>query len=144
MTSKLILLTSLAFIPSLLAAPSSSPTSATSADGQFDDAFNDFNFDEPNPEMPLPMPSVRKSLESSSNVDYTVLIKTGDKWFSGTKGQVFIKFGDASGNTVDSFLPTNGHFSTKKLDTFKVAGRQMGEICTITLGHNHLGFFKAW
>lgn len=80
-----------------------------------------------------------------SDTTYTVIIKTGDKFGSGTGAHVFVQLGDAQGNTVNSFLSSRGHFSRKKVDAFKITSSKfLDEVCSLVIGHDNSHFYAPW
>jgi hypothetical protein len=80
-----------------------------------------------------------------SDTTYTVIIKTGDKFGSGTDAHVFVQLGDAQGNSVNSFLSSHGHFSRKKVDAFKITSSKfLDEVCSLVIGHDNSHFYAPW
>ncbi len=78
---------------------------------------------------------------------YNILVKTGDKYFSGSSAHIFIQLSDVNGNQVFSFLsPRSGHFSRSKIELFKIStNKKLDEVCSITLGSDLKGFaFPQW
>jgi hypothetical protein len=79
-----------------------------------------------------------------SPTTYIVIVKTGDKWFSGTHARPFLHFADANGNRVNSFL-NRRLFERKSVHIFKISTfAQLDDVCTITLGDDFSGFFPQW
>jgi hypothetical protein len=76
---------------------------------------------------------------------YTVIIKTGDRFGSGTNSHVFVQFGDGQGNAVNSFLSSRGHFTRKKVDAFKIkSGVYLDEVCQMVVGHDNSHLYAPW
>ena len=87
-----------------------------------------------------------RSVESVTAKDpHTVIIKTGDRFGSGTNSHVFVQFGDGQGNAVNSFLSSRGHFTRKKVDAFKIkSGVYLDEVCQLVVGHDNSHFYAPW
>jgi hypothetical protein len=81
--------------------------------------------------------------------EYTILVLTGDKWFSGTDSRIFLTFGDANGGTVSTFLSKKNFFDRRlnrnRWGEFKVSTvSNLDDICTITIGNDMRGWFPSW
>jgi hypothetical protein len=69
---------------------------------------------------------------------YVVMVKTGDKFFSGTRSGAFLQFSDAKGNTVNSFI--RGRFKRKSVKVFRISTDvELGDVCSITLANDFSG-----
>ena len=84
-------------------------------------------------------------LAQDEETEYTVIIKTGDRFGSGTNSHVFVQFGDGQGNAVNSFFSSRGHFSRRKVDSFKVKSSvHLDEICQLVVGHDNSHLYAPW
>ena len=84
-----------------------------------------------------------------ADIDYTVMVKTGDKWVSGTDSKFFITIGDANGSTVSTYLSQSGWFdqNTKRHHSgaFKFSTTsKLNEICVITIGNDMKEWLPSW
>ena len=62
-------------------------------------------------------------VSKSKPTTYNVMIKTGNKWFAGTRARAFIQFGDVNGNKVNSFLKKRAglrRFKAHGIDLFQI------------------------
>ena len=89
-----------------------------------------------------------RQTEKAAN-DYTIVVKTGDKWVSGTDSKFFITIGDADGNTVSTFLSKSGWFDQKSKrhnsGAFKVSTlSKLNDICMVTIGNNMKEWLPSW
>lgn len=92
--------------------------------------------------------SNRRRIKPKS-IDYTILIKTGNKWFSGTDSRIFITFADANSNTVSSFLSKSNwfdrRFNRNHLGKFSISTvSNLEDICMVTIGNDMKGWFPSW
>lgn len=119
--------------------------------GSFKDEYeeDDYSMDDV---KPLPTTTDGKSVMKTkpTPTTYFVMVKTGDKWLSGSHARPFLQFADANGNTVNSFLNKNtwhgrGSFKRREVDFFKVSTfAQLDDVCIITLGDDFSGFSPSW
>ena len=132
------------YLPNLLAAPAS-PT-LSSPDDDFFAQDDLFDVTTKTSAVATATKSARKAMATHAPANaYTVIVKTGDRFGSGTNANVFLQFGDASGSHVNTFLSHHGHLNRKSVDAFTVkTTEKLDDICSIVIGHDNHGLFSDW